>query len=56
MFRGYVAETAQRMAIPLDYPLACALVFFSSAVQRRIRINPKSWTIVARGAEFVGRG
>ena len=39
--RGWVMSLAERLGISPDFPMACAIVYTSAVVQRRIRIQPK---------------
>lgn len=48
--RGLVADTADRMQVPQDYPAAVAVAALAGAVNRRVLIQPKAndptWTVV----------
>ncbi len=49
MLREYVADIAERMQCPVDFPAVAAMVTISSIVGRRCLIAPKradSWTVV----------
>src|SRR2546422_3453024 len=42
-FRSWVADVAERMQVPVDFPAVIAVLCLAGAVNRRARIRPKVW-------------